>query len=200
MSCRTTTVLFLALTLALTTGCSMTHGDPKNPKKNPHPVHRYEVTATAEAPGPWDKVDGYITYEVVNIQCTPEDKFLGVHIKPTEVGVNIEMTRVGDNTWKGYFYRDYMQDEDYYGMGVCHWDTTSVASGFHVHGETFGAGEIMDMLLSKGPQTDYFKVSEFMDRSLSGDSALNFSPKYPGYIKNPNEFFPITVAIKEVLP
>lgn len=176
------------------------HADPKNPKKNPHPVKRYEVTATAEAPGPWDKVDGYIIYEVVNIQCTPENKFLGVHIKPTEVGVNIEMIRVGENTWRGHFYRDYMQDEDYYGMGVCHWDTTSVTSGFTVHNEVFGSGSVFDDFLRHGSNTDYFKKSEYLDRSLAGDGALSFSSKYPGYIKSPNEFFPITVSVKEVTP
>ena len=178
----------------------MSHGDPKNPKKNPHPVRRYEVTATAKAPGPWDKVDGYITYEVVNIQCTPEDKFLGVHIMPTEVGVNIAMTRVGENTWKGYFYRDYMQDEDYYEMGVCHWDATSVSGGFHVHGETFGAGDILKMLLSRGASTEYFKVSEFTDRTLSGDGAWLTSADDPEVAKHPSQFFPITVAIREVSP
>jgi hypothetical protein len=48
----------LVFALTLTTGCSMTHGDPKNPKKNPHPIKRYEVTATTDAPGPWDAVKG----------------------------------------------------------------------------------------------------------------------------------------------
>ncbi|OOG44968.1 hypothetical protein B0E52_06570 [Rhodanobacter sp. C06] len=176
------------------------HADPKNPKKNPHPVKRYEVTATAEAPGPWDQVKGYISYEVVNPKCTPENKFLGVHIKPTGVGVNIEMTRVGESTWKGYFYRDHMQDEDYYGLGECHWDATDVGVGFTVHGEMFGAGDILEMLLSKGPQTDYFKVSEFMDRTVSGDDAWLTSADDPEVAKHPDQFFPITVAIKEVSP
>lgn len=178
----------------------MSHGDPKNPKKNPHPVQRYEVTATAEAPGPWDRVKGYISYEVVNPKCTPENKFLGVHIQPQDVGVNIEMTRVDENTWKGYFYRDYMQDEDYYGLGVCHWDATSVGSGFIAHGETFGSGDILKVLLDKGPQKEYFKISEFMDHTLSGDGAWSTSANDPEVARNPALFFPITVAVKETTP
>src|SRR5690348_17229322 len=93
MNTRIITVLLL--TSAFITGCSMAHGDPNHPRKNPHPAQRYEVIATAKAPGPWDKVKGYISYEVVSPKCTPEDKFLGVHAMPTDVGLEIEMTRVG---------------------------------------------------------------------------------------------------------
>ncbi|MEO8809334.1 MAG: hypothetical protein ABI386_03710 [Rhodanobacter sp.] len=94
----------------------MTHGDPKNPKKNPHPVKRYEVIATAHAPGPWDAVSGTVFFDVVNLACTPEDKFLGVHAKPRDVAMDFEMARVDEKTWKGHFYRDAMLDEDYYGL------------------------------------------------------------------------------------
>ena len=175
----------------------MTHGDPKNPKKNSHPVKRYEVTATADAPGLWDSVKGYISYEVVNPECTPEDKFLGVHALPRVEGQHIEMTRISEKTWRGYFYRDFILDEDYYGQGICHWDATSVAGVFVVHGETFGPGSVLEDFLRNGQQTDYFKKSEFLDRSLTGDSALDFSANNPEYVKSPNDFFPITVTVKE---
>ncbi len=177
----------------------MTHGDPKTPKKNPHPVKRYEVIATADAPGPWDAVSSYLNYEVVNPACTPEDKFLGVHEMPRIVGQDIEMTKVDDKTWKGYFYRDLIQDEDYYGLGICHWDTTSVSADFVVHGETFGSGDVLEVLLQKGPQTMYFKKSDFTDRSLK-DGGDGFSSVYPQYVKQPDAFFPITVTVKEATP
>ena len=122
----------------------MSHGDPKNPQKNPHPIRRYEVIATADAPGTWDSVKGYLTYEVANPECTPEDKFLGVHQLPREVGNDIAMTRVDEKTWKGYFYRDFVQDEDYYGLGRCHWDATSLVGVFVVHGETFSSGSVFE--------------------------------------------------------
>jgi hypothetical protein len=188
------------LALALTTGCSMTHGDPKNPKKNPHPVKRYEVTATADAPGPWDSVKGYIGYDVINPECTPEDKFLGVHAMPQDVGQDIEMTKVDDKTWKGYFYRDLIQDEDYYGLGVCHWDATSVGGTFVAHGETFGSGDTLEVLLKKGSQTEYFKKSEYLDHSLTGDQALVSTAATPEVVQHPDAFFPITVSVKEVVP
>jgi hypothetical protein len=192
--------LLLLTLFALTTGCSsMNHGDPKNPKKNPHPVKRYEVIATSEAPGPWDSVKGYITYEVANPECTPEDKFLGVHALPRGVGHGIELTRVDEKTWKGSFYGDFILDEDYFGLGVCHWKATSIGSVFAVHSETFGSGDTLDVLLAKGPQAMYFKKSEFLDRS-SKNGGYGFSAVYPPFVQHPDAFFSITVSVEQLRP
>ena len=188
----------LLLTSALITGCSMAHGDPEHPKKNPHPVQRYEVIATAKSPGPWDKVKGYISYEVVNPKCTPEDKFLGVHELPTGVSLDIEMTRISENTWRGYFYRDYLHDEDYYGLGVCNWNPGSVSAVFVAHGEKFSSGSVFDDFIHKEQQTEFFKKSEFLDTSLSGDGAWLTTPDDPEVLRKPEDFFPITVTVREV--
>ena len=59
----------------------MFHGDPDNPKKNPHPTKRYELTATVDAPGPWDDVNGRVYFDVVSTACLRENKFLGVYIR-----------------------------------------------------------------------------------------------------------------------
>jgi hypothetical protein len=190
----------LTLLLALTTGCSMTHGDPKKPAKNPHPVQRYEVTATSEAPGPWDSVKGYLEYQVVNPECTPEDKFLGEHAMPQIVGHDFEMIRVDENTWKGYFYRDFMRDEDYYGLGICHWVPSSVSAVFVADEVAFGSGAVFADFMRGGSQTEYFKKSAYGNLKLVRDGALDYSAINPEYIKNPDAFFPITVTVKEVAP
>lgn len=178
----------------------MTHGDPKHPKMNPHPIKRYEIIATADAPGPWDSVSGYLHYEVVNKGCTPEDKFLGVHIMPEGVEHKFEMTRLGEITWKGYFYRDLIQDEDYYGLGACHWDIAGVTPVFVVHGKTFASARGIEDYLSKGPQTEYFKKNAFLDRSSTSNDALPFLAVRTEVARHPDSFFPITVTVKEVTP
>ncbi|GAA0257660.1 hypothetical protein GCM10009126_23590 [Rhodanobacter caeni] len=198
MPLRATTALIL--TIALTTGCSAMHGDPKNPTKNPHPVKRYEITATADSPGPWDSIKGYISYEVVNKECTPENEFLGVHIMPRSVGLDIEMKRIDEKTWKGSFLRDYMLDDDYYGLGVCHWDATSVTANFIIHTEAFGSGDLLHVFLQKGPQTLYFKKKQYWDRSLTNIGGLSSSADNQEVMRHPEDFFPITVAVKEITP
>lgn len=178
----------------------MAHGDPKHPKKNPHPVQRYEVIATADAPGPWDSVHGYISYEVVNPDCTPKDKFLGVNELPQDVGVDIEMTRVDSKTWKGYFFRDAILDEDYYGLGICHWEATNVSANFTAHKAVFGAGDILNVLLQKGPQTEYFKKNDYGNPAIAVYGAQAYSSADPNVTKHLDAFFSVTVAIKEDKP
>ena len=178
----------------------MTHGDPSNPAKNPHPVKRYEVTATSDAPGPWDSISGTVFFDVVNEACTPKNDFLGVHIKPTDVPIDFKMNRVDDHTWKGYFYRDALQDDDYYNLGVCHWDATGVSVSAMAQGVRFAWSDMLDDLLRHGPETSYFKKSVYGDRSFVQYGAPDYSPLRPEYKKNPNEFFPVTIAVKEVAP
>ena len=177
----------------------MTHGDPSNPAKNPHPVKRYEVTATSYAPGPWDSVEAYIGYEVINTKCVPRDSFTGGQSVPN-IGLDIPMTRVDDHTWNGYFYRDALQDEDYFKLGMCHWDVTDVSASFSAHGINFSSGSLLKNFLSSTSQTEYFKKSSYNDRDLVGIGALQFLPSSPEVVKHADAFFPITVTVKEVTP
>lgn len=184
------------LALALTTGCSpMPHGDPDNPQKNPHPVQRYEVIATADAPGSWDSVKGTVFFQIVNPDCVPADSFTGGQNVPN-TGYHFEMTRVNETTWKGYFFRDMLQDDDYFGLGVCHWDVTQASPAFSVHGENFVPGSGLENIR---PLTRFFEKSEFRDSSRT-DAAMDFPATNPKYAKNPEDFFPITVTVKELTP
>ena len=174
------------------------HGDPDHPQKNPHPVKRYEVIATAEAPGTWDSVNGYLPLAVVNVDCVPKAPVTEGRNVPN-TGYAFEMTPIDDKTWKGYFYRDFLQDEDYFGLGECHWDAVGVTPIFIVHDSKFGAVTWLDDAMRKGRQTDYFKKSAFLDRSKK-QSALGFSSTNPQFTQHPEDFFPITVTIQEVTP
>ncbi|WP_152640613.1 hypothetical protein [Xanthomonas sp. MUS 060] len=190
----------LSLFFSLSAGCSMSHGDPDNPKKNPHPLKRYEVIATADAPGPWDKVIGRVFYDVINKECTPENNFLGVHITPKDVAIDFEMNHVSEKVWRGYFYRDAVLAENYYGLGICHWDTTSVSVGFIGSGVPFSSGSVFERFLKKSSQTEYFKKSDYGNKKSMSNGALGYSEVNPEYSKNPSEFFPVTVTVKEVAP
>ncbi|MCC8446817.1 hypothetical protein [Xanthomonas translucens] len=170
---------------------------------NPHPVKRYEVIATSHAPGPWDTFEGaYVHYDVINTKCVPMIPFIGEQHVPN-TGLDVPMTRVDDHTWKGYFYRDAMLDEDYFKLGVCHWDVTSVGVGAIAQGVRFSwgaGGEAFEELLRDSPEISYFKKSAYGDRSLAPYGAPDYSPLRPEYKKNPDDFFPVTIAVKEAKP
>jgi hypothetical protein len=170
----------------------MTHGDPKNPKKNPHPVKRYEVIATADAPGPWDSVRGTVFFDVINKNCVPRDSFTGGQNVPN-TGYDFEMTRVDGKTWKGYFYRDALEDEDYFGLGVCHWHVTQASPMFTAHKSNFVLGSGLESIK---PYVEYFKKSDFLNRSLL-DGGYGTTPTDPEVTQHPDAFFPITVIVRE---
>ena len=177
----------------------MNYADPEHPKMNRHPIKLYEITATTDAPGPWDSVSAYIGYDVVTPSCSPENKLLGVHELPTDLGRTIVMTRVGTKTWKGNFYRDLVLDENYYQLGICHWDATSVVANFVVHNEMFAAGGVMEEFLKNGTTATYFKTIDFTDRSRTAGALESLSTD-PEVVQSPNAFFPITVNVTEVTP
>ncbi|MCS3375226.1 hypothetical protein NYI51_18010 [Xanthomonas translucens pv. translucens] len=162
---------------------------------NPHPVKRYEVIATSHAPGPWDSIKAYISYEVANTKCVPMIPFIGEQHLPN-TGLDVSMVRVDDNTWKGYFYRDALLDEDYFKLGVCHWDVTSVGISAAGQGVRFNWVGMLDELLRDSPEASYFKKSAYGDRSLVKYGAQDLTAEDDEVLQHPDAYFPVTIAVK----
>lgn len=177
----------------------MSHGTSSNPAKNLHPVKRYEVVATSDAPGPWDSIEGYIGYDIVNTGCIPLAPFLGER-SLTSIGLTIEMTRVDDHTWKGHFYRDAFQDEDYAGHGVCHWDADSIGVSATFQGVRFNWSTWLDALKHESFGTAYFRKSVYGDRSFASSGAPALTAEDPEVREHPAEYFRSTVAVREDAP
>ncbi|WP_230598661.1 hypothetical protein [Xanthomonas albilineans] len=194
-----TAIMPLALTAA---GCSKgidVGNDGATGHLNPHPVKRYEVIATSHAPGPWDTIKAYIGYDVINEKCVPMMPFVGVRQVPG-TGLDVPMTQVDDHTWKGYFYRDALLDEDYFKLGVCHWDTTGVSISAMAKGVRFNWGYTLNTLLRDGVKTRYFKRSIYGDISFVPYGALDLSPADPNVLQHVDAYFPVTITVKEARP
>lgn len=190
------------LPLALATGCSQP--DSAHPAKNPHPVKRYEVIATSDAPGPWDSIRGSIGYDLEKaddgiVKCMPVAPFFGVQ-SLTSIDIDIELTRVDAHTWRGYFYRDALQDADYSGLGVCHWDVTSVGVITTAQGVSFGWSIGLEPHQHEGSETTYFKKSVYGDRSFAQYGAPDLTAEDPEVIQHPDAYFRASVAVKEITP
>lgn len=105
-----------------------THVDVKDnqpPKpvihRNPHPT-AYEVTlALKDAPGPFEVVKAAMQYEVLDPACRPDlGGMAGTRASLLE-WVPVELAKQADGTYRGTIYDGLLKDEDYYGLGVCHW-------------------------------------------------------------------------------
>lgn len=195
----------LAVAAILVAGAGCSNGidvgnDGATGHLNPHPVKRYEVIATSHAPGPWDAFEGaYIGYDVVNKKCVPMIPFIGQQQVPN-TGLDVPMTRVDDHTWKGYFYRDALQDEDYFKLGVCHWDVTSVSASAIAQGLRFAWSGSMEKILREGGGTRYFKKVAHGDKSLVPYGAQDFDPADPEVLQHPDAYFSVTLAVREAQP
>ncbi|PPU91747.1 hypothetical protein XalbCFBP2523_13665 [Xanthomonas albilineans] len=163
---------------------------------NPHPVRRYEVIATSHAPGPWDTIKAYIGYDVINEKCVPMMPFVGVQQVPG-TGLDVPMTQVDDHTWKGYFYRDALLDEDYFKLGVCHWDATGAVIVATAKGVRFNWGNGLEPLLRDGERPFYFKKSVYGDTSFAPYGAPTLTGEDDEVVQHPDAHFQVTITVRE---
>ena len=98
-------------------------------KLNPSPQQGYELVLTLkDAPGPFAVVEGVAQYDVRNHKdCGRVLWATGTASRITSQEL-VELHKFDGNEYRGTFYLDRMQDEDYYGRGVCHWTLTGVGA------------------------------------------------------------------------
>ncbi|MGH8351503.1 MAG: hypothetical protein ACRES5_33880 [Pseudomonas sp.] len=96
---------------------------------NPAPVKAYQVTLHIHgAPGAFKHVRGNAQYDVVNEeQCGHIDPASGTASRITSQEP-LELTRISDDEYQGTLYLDRMQDQDYYGRGICRWEFTGAGA------------------------------------------------------------------------
>ncbi|WP_164080291.1 hypothetical protein [Stenotrophomonas maltophilia] len=98
-------------------------------KLNPSPQQGYELVLTLkDAPGPFAVVEGVAQYDVSNHKdCGRVLRATGTASRITSQEL-VTLRKVGENEYRGTFYLDRMQDQDYYDRGVCHWTLTGVGA------------------------------------------------------------------------
>jgi hypothetical protein len=118
----------LFLTLA---ACGGNMEDP-TAKANPNARIRYELTVrTDTAVDRFDSIRGSVDYRVDNESCVPAAPITGAHDVPTK-HVPIKLRPVGNDTLVGTMETDLLLDEDYFGLGVCHWTFVAVNVDFNI--------------------------------------------------------------------
>lgn len=93
------------------------------------PKQAYELVLTVkDAPGPFAVVEGVAQYDVSNYEdCGRIIWSTGTASRITSQEP-VELRRTGENEYRGTFYLDRMQDQDYYDRGTCHWTLTGVGA------------------------------------------------------------------------
>lgn len=166
-------------------------------KLNPNPRVRYEITVTVEnAPGPFDRIQGTVDYKVENGECVPLTPVVGATVVP-EKRVAMELTPAGNNTYKGHLFADLIQDEDYFGMGVCHWGVVGANADFTHAIIDFSPAIFKEDILRSGAVKRYFANESYTDVDMKrvdiGDDSLD-------RLKDRARTFSITIKAQEARP
>lgn len=174
-------------------------------KRNPHPV-AYDITVTIEnAPGPFGVVKAAMQYEVLEDSCRPDlGGMAGTRASLLE-WVPVELRHVSGTTYRGVIYDNLLVDEDYYGLGVCHWSLVTVQfklqAGVSDNETRFSHHVFHDDLVSKSKvrahfwRGDYPEVETIPRMLIPGEEdSGKFKPEYR------DELFTLDLAIKRVVP
>jgi hypothetical protein len=186
----TASILSVAL---ITTACGAPMKTP-DIKSNPHPKMRYEITMTIEgAKGPFDSIETIAQYDIANDRCVPLTPGSGATIAPDKT-FPIHMTKVGENAYRGEIYTDQLVDEDYYGLGVCHWKLTAFSGYLGVKKRMLSSGIEHDEVVAQKPAVRYFSNQNFTNPALTGvDNGDGNRSNY----KDPADTFSVTYTAKE---
>lgn len=174
-------------------------------KVNPSPRKAFEVTLTLNnAPGAFGLVQAAAQYDVSNEQeCGKIQPETGTGARITSQEA-VALKKVSDTEYRGTVYLDLMQDEDYYGRGVCHWEF----SGASVMLKATGTDEetrFLSFIDAKAVTAQQALTKYYWNKGYPRSEAKGFpdtgepSPEqFKPEIRD--ELFTITLASKEVAP
>ena len=130
-------------------------------KLNPGPKRAYTITLTInDAPGPFGSVEGVAQYDVENyLECGKINPHTGVAYRMPSMEA-FKLQKVSDREYQGTIHTDLIQDEDYYGRGVCRWKLTAVEVQLKATGAPAETRFLPDMkdeqVLAQESVTKYF--------------------------------------------
>lgn len=174
-------------------------------KLNPSPRQAYALTLTLDkAPGAFGLVEAAAQYDISNEQecgkIQPETGTAG-RITSQE---NVALKKISDTEYRGTVYLDLMQDEDYYGRGVCHWEFSGAsvllkATGAEEETRFLSFIEAKTVTAQQALTKYYWKDGYPRSESKSFPDTGELGPEQfkPDIRDN---LFTITLAAKEVAP
>lgn len=118
-------LLWLAiLALALTACTKHKPVPPPDVNLNPAPKVRNNITLLIlEDPADIVQIQAKINYTISNRKCVPVDleRSFGGSRPIFREGFSIPIIHEHANEYSGFVYADALIDENYYGLGICHW-------------------------------------------------------------------------------
>lgn len=163
-------------------------------KLNPNARMRYEITMTVkDAPGPFDRIEGRLLYRVSTSSCLPETSLVG-RLAP-KWREPVIMKHVAHNVYRTEIYADRLRDEDYFGLGICHWRMESLSLQLVTGSLSINPSIISNDIFNGSLITRYFTNESYADKSRS---RIDIGADNPSHYKLPNDTFSVDLRATEV--
>jgi hypothetical protein len=144
-----------------------------------------------DAPGPFDSIEARVQYQVMNSRCVP--MLPGSGATPTlSKAMPLSLVRLDERTYRGSFFADLLQDEDYYGMGICHWEFIATSAALKVNSTTFRPTLFMGPTDPDKSSATYFAKVEYED-TTPGEHNSTGTVKTPYVTEHPDKFFSVSI-------
>ncbi|WP_426400408.1 hypothetical protein ACN9M1_20575 [Ralstonia sp. R-29] len=163
---------------------------------NPTPKRGYEVTLEVhQPPGPFDgAARGWVLYRVGNSRCLPLTPLEGATLFP-EKTIAFNVTRVSASVYRGTVFLDRLQDQDYYGLGICHWTINTLGIELLGNGVKFNTAMSGSELLAGKPVTTYYVVADYQG-ALDHADAVGFTNRTLFRTTPPGGIFDMTLTAR----
>ena len=198
MKRRDVTTLILLSALALP-ACGQSMKKQPDVHLKPNPKLRYEITLVIDkAPGPFEAVLGFANFETDD-DCVPAAPITAANYGsryPLDHSVPVRLQPTGLNTYEGTFFMDWLEDEDYFRLGVCRWRSTTFSAVMKV-GEVSFSTNIWDKdVVAQRSHTEYYARGHYGDNSARDFhvGGLRLDQFAPGFREN---VFSTTLTAKE---
>lgn len=154
----------------------------------------YDVTVKVDdATFDVDQIEARANYKVKNEACVPLTPVSGVKIAPIKT-IQLDARKVDDFTYRFAVYADALQDEDYFGQGMCHWSLEAATFFGHRAGRTISAHLFADDMFVAKQVVLYYPRTWVL--APPGGFTESGTPSADTY-RDPSNVFTIRVEAKE---
>jgi len=152
----------------------------------------------AGAPGLFDSASGSMSYQTANPGCVPPYPISGARVPPS-ARLAFPVKQVGPYTYRGTLYMDLLKDEDYSGLGVCHWKMAVADLSLRYHGNTFVSALDGEEIRAGRQAKVYFSKADYRDTSQNPMAAFEVPKDKAAYAAtHPELFFSVIVSAKQI--
>lgn len=130
-------------------------------KQNISPKRSYALGINFSGlPGSISNLVATADYVVDNVECVPPQKISGARLRP-EHSQQLTLQQVDNNLFATMIHADALQDEDYFGLGVCHWGLNWATIRFESPTTKFVGAISIDQIQAGSPVEQHYLASDF---------------------------------------